>query len=630
MLLLYLEKVVRMKKFGNYLKFVYSFGFFLCFFSISCKYKQVSSQDNIVSSIHNPKRLYYVDSSTLFVDFGKAFFGTIIIESSVDVPGPITIHLGEKLDSESRVDRDPPGTIRYERVVLNGIRANQPIILKLKKNDYNTQYPAIVLPDSIGVVLPFQYCEIEGIAVDISKITIRQKAYHYHFNDSASLFHSSDTILNQVWNMCKHTIKATSFTGLYIDGDRERIPYEADAFINQLSHYAVDNNYSMASNTCEYFITNATWPTEWILHTVPMFYFNYLYTGDKKLLKKYYENLKLKTLFMLDSNGLISSKSPKLSAELKQKLGFRNKDTYVRDIVDWPASQKDEPDWVLANKEGERDGYEMADYNTVVNSFYYINLCYMAEIADALGKRSDYEYFIKQSLITKNAINEKLFRPQLKRYVDGLGSEHSSLHANMFPLAFGIVPDSVAKDVIAYIKTRGMACSVYGAQYLLEGLYKYGESEYAFELLTSQSDRSWWNMIRVGSSMTMEAWDIKYKPNVDWNHAWGAAPANIITRYMWGIRPIKPGFKEVIIQPQLQQLNSSEIKVPTKKGMIYLQYIADNEKMIYLAKIPRKMNAYIDVSGLHFNKLILNGKVKEITKSIKLKKGLNELVFYKY
>ena len=29
-------------------------------------------------------------------------------------------------------------------------------------------------------------------------------------------------------------------------------------------------------------------------------------------------------------------------------------------------------------------------------------------------------------------------------------------------------------------------------------------------------------MIRVGSTITLEAWDNKFKPNQDWNHAWGA------------------------------------------------------------------------------------------------------------
>ncbi len=99
-----------------------------------------------------------------------------------------------------------------------------------------------------------------------------------------------------------------------------------------------------------------------------------------------------------------------------------------------------------------------------------------------------------------------------------------------------------------------MACSVYGSQYLLEGLYNEGESEYAMSLLTATHDRGWYNMIKAGSTIAMEAWDMKYKPNSDWNHAWGAAPANIIPGYLWGIYPAEPGFARVTVKPQLSNL----------------------------------------------------------------------------
>lgn len=39
-------------------------------------------------------------------------------------------------------------------------------------------------------------------------------------------------------------------------------------------------------------------------------------------------------------------------------------------------------------------------------------------------------------------------------------------------------------------------------------------------------------MIDQGSTITMEAWSLKAKPNQDWNHAWGAAPANLLPRYL--------------------------------------------------------------------------------------------------
>ncbi len=130
-------------------------------------------------------------------------------------------------------------------------------------------------------------------------------------------------------------------------------------------------------------------------------------------------------------------------------------------------------------------------------------------------------------------------------------------------LAFDLVPEAWRKRVVAFVKSRGMACSVYGAQFLLEAMYLNNEYEYALELLTAQHDRSWWNMIQAGSTITMEAWDWKYKNNLDWNHAWGAAPANIIPRFLMGIRPLEPGYKKVLIQPQPGKLERAKIKHPT-------------------------------------------------------------------
>ena len=90
------------------------------------------------------------------------------------------------------------------------------------------------MPSYIGEVYPFRFCELENYEQKISATQIHRTAVHYLWNNNASQFSCSDEILNQVWELCKYTIKATSFTGIYIDGDRERIPYEADAYINQL------------------------------------------------------------------------------------------------------------------------------------------------------------------------------------------------------------------------------------------------------------------------------------------------------------------------------------------------------------------------------------------------------------
>jgi len=87
-------------------------------------------------------------------------------------------------------------------------------------------------------------------------------------------------------------------------------------------------------------------------------------------------------------------------------------------------------------------------------------------------------------------------------------------------------------------------------------------------LLTRDDRRSWANMIRSGSTISMEAWDSIYKPNLDWSHAWGAVPANIIPRYVLGVRPLLPGFGKILIRPQIGSLDAVQGFVPTVRGSV--------------------------------------------------------------
>lgn len=79
---------------------------------------------------------------------------------------------------------------------------------------------------------------------------------------------------------------------------------------------------------------------------------------------------------------------------------------------------------------------------------------------------------------------------------------------------------------------------------------------------------------------------MKYKPNSDWNHAWGAAPANIIPGYMWGIAPVKPGYAKAVIRPQLSRLKSSRIMVPTIRGPIVAEFRDTGKSKEYSITIP--------------------------------------------
>lgn len=210
--------------------------------------------------------------------------------------------------------------------------------------------------------------------------------------------------------------------------------------------------------------------------------------------------------------------------------------------------------------------------NTVINALYFRNLEIMGEFARLLNRNDEAREYELMAIKVKKAVNEKLMDLEKGVYLDGEGAGHSSLHANMMPLAFNMVPEEKVASVVNFIKSRGMACSVYGSQYLMDGLYNAGEADYALELMTATHDRSWYNMIAIGSTVTLEAWDMKYKPNSDWNHAWGAVPGNIVARKMWGIVPKTPGAGLLEIKPQLGSLTATEITVPFITGKVNASY----------------------------------------------------------
>ena len=423
----------------------------------------------------------------------------------------------------------------------------------------------MLLPESIGVIMPFRYCEIINSPDELDSFMIKQVAVHYHFNDQASSFSSSSVMLNDIWNLCRYSMKATSFCGVYVDGDRERIPYEADAYINQLSHYAVDREFTLARYSHEYLLKHPTWPTEWKQHSVLMAWTDYMYTGNLESLAANYSILREKKTLeqRAREDGLLNTKG-------------------LRDIVDWPTN--------------ERDGYQFKEVNTVINAFYCYNMRQMADIAGALGRKEDADMYRARAEKAEAALNSVLFNSQAGLYVDGEGTSHSSLHANMMPLAFELVPGERVSKVRDFLKSKGMACSVYGAQYLLEALYMAGADDHALQLMVSDDIRSWYNMLRVGSTVTLEAWDIKYKGNLDWNHAWGAAPGNIIPRYVMGVRPLGPGFEKMLVKPQPGSLKHAEAVIPTIRGAVRVAFENRPKKSFMLdLTVPGNTTAEVHV-----------------------------------
>ncbi len=479
-----------------------------------------------------------------FADFGRHAFGWLELTLASTSAETVAVRLGEKNFGDT-VDLHPGGTIRAANVSLTLQPGRHHYRVETPVDQRNTTGAAVLLPPEFGIVLPFRYVEIIGYTGTLAATDLVQVRLEYPFDESAATFRSSDPALDAVWAFCKYSIQGTTFCGVYVDGDRERIPYEADAYLNQLGHYAVDREFSLARHSHEYLLAHPTWPTEWKSHSVMMAWADYEATGDARSLERCYDVLAREKIYLQRArpDGLVDTSD-------------------LRDLVDWPP--------------GERDDYDFRPVNTVVNAFHCHTLHLMARIATALGREVEATNFANAAVHARDSFHRVFFHPATGRYRDGEGSAHEAFHASVCALAFGLVPPEAKPGVVAFLKSRGMACSVYFVQYLLEALFEAGEAEYAIGLMTAPTDRSWPNMLRQGATITWEAWDNRFKPNQDWNHAWGAAPANIIPRFVLGVRPLSPGYGRVRIAPQPGPLRDLQGVVPTIRGPIRVNVTRDS------------------------------------------------------
>ena len=135
------------------------------------------SDDNFQTAFNEPLKVIEVGDGHYFIDFGKAYFGTLELTSKASQQDSLIFHFGEKLIEDRRLDRKPGGTIRYQRIKMNQLKANENVLVQLNLDKKHKNSTAIDLPESFGVIMPFRYVEIENLKIPIEDLKIKQKVF---------------------------------------------------------------------------------------------------------------------------------------------------------------------------------------------------------------------------------------------------------------------------------------------------------------------------------------------------------------------------------------------------------------------------------------------------------------------
>lgn len=509
------------------------------------------------------------DRGTLVLDFGRTCVGGI----SVDVE---SLGISESIDVCIRYGEvmDDDGDVRYHLSAFNTYQDSWHITPQTPKME------------TWGMRV-FRYVQLVPArtqasqdAVRTASSSVRAAAIEYPFDDDAADFECSDETLNEVWRFCRNSIKALNGP-MYVDSwTRERSPYEADAWLQQRSHLALDcgaDAIRLGRYSVDWLIANRTWPTEWPLYLILAVHDSWMASNDESQIRRQYKALRafLPERYVDESSGLIV----KAPGEASHMDG---------DLIDWPPA--------------ERDGFVFGPVNTVINALSCAAYRAMADMARVVGDADDAARYTGRASALESAINTRLWDDHAQCYRDGLNAQgeplqHGSLHANAFALAFVDVPKDRRAMVADYIHNKGMCCSPYVAAVLLEGLYRNGFGALANRMMADDNPRnlhSWHHMMSTGCGSTMEGWDVSIKGNTTYSHPWSASPAYLLEWGMLGVQPIEPGYAVFRVRPQLGDAHEARGVIPTPNGSIRVCYVREEEHVKVDLDIPSGLVARIE------------------------------------
>lgn len=166
---------------------------------------------------------------------------------------------------------------------------------------------------------------------------------------------------------------------------------------------------------------------------------------------------------------------------------------------------------------------------------------------------------------------------------------------------------AIAKDLVELIHQNKdkLTTGFVGTPYLLHVLSDNGYAELAYTLLLQQEFPSWLYSVKMGATTIWEHWDGIRPDGSMWsadmnsfNHYAYGAVADWMYGVMAGIKPGKPGYEHIIIQPITdKRLSYVKASLDVKYGTIVSSWRRENGKTVYSVEIPENCTAEIKLGN---------------------------------
>jgi alpha-L-rhamnosidase len=327
------------------------------------------------------------------------------------------------------------------------------------------------------------------------------------------------------------------------------------------------------------------WSTSYSTYFLPNLYDYYLYTGDLDFVRQQWSSAEQELAYL---------------KSITNAQGLLNVDP--ADALDWHPQDNQVTPGVVA------------EYNVL----YYHALRSAARLADALGNSNEAAGFDAQAALVKTAVNADLFNPKMGLYdISEDVRNIPSQDVNALAVLHGVAPADKWASILQNLKNdlytaNGPVAfsldSVYSSfpvispfisSFEVWARFEAGDATGALDLIRTvwghmQKDNSPFYSGGVWETLAPDGTP-KFGPGTSLAHPWSSGPTSGLSKYVLGVRPVSPGYKTWLVEPQTGDLSWAKGSVPTPYGPIRVKWEQTFEGLRLEISVPAGTSGTVGV-----------------------------------
>lgn len=537
--------------------------------------KSVHSQEKWQEFIEGKTALEIPSDTEEIVEIsaGEEMTGYISLVLSVGKSADITLTYAEAYVQEEHVGPDHVALKKDRLDQKNG---------HLEGYQDNYHVAGLGTQDEPEIYEPFWFRTFRFVQLHIKTGAEPLTLQHFDYQETgyplevSTSVKTSDESLSDIWEISERTLRRCMHETYEDCPYYEQLQYVMDSRTQILYTYSVSADDRLARKciddlaraqrydgllNCSYPNCNPNIIPGFSIYYILMIYDHMMYFGDRKLVEKYMPTVERILQFFeehLSEKGYVG------------KTGGLIMEEAFWSFIDWAQEWNPTSGMPPAGLKGPI---------TMESLLYIYGLQHAAKLAEYLGRKDEASQFTERAVKAQNAVRTYCVNTD-GMVQDGPGVEEYSQHCQVFAcLTDTIDTDQARVNILRTIEEKDhfAQCTVAMRFYLFRALEK--TDLYAY---TDQYWEAWRTMIKNHCTTCVES-EAYARSEC---HAWGSLALYELPGTILGVRPAAPGYEKIEIRPVSGYLKEAEGTVKTPKGMIYVKWTKEGDKLDITYQTP--------------------------------------------